>query len=90
MKNLFVISSSVHGRGGGVLVAWHPQSIYLAITGSSSQVTIYHRNGTEVSSFTLPKFESLLKKYSLLFPQIFIYSPSVNANIFVGIKMERC
>lgn len=62
MKNLFIIPSSVNGKNGKILVVWHPQSIYFATTGPSCKVTIYHRNGKEVGSFSLPRFSYLFKK----------------------------
>ncbi|KAH7831064.1 putative WD repeat-containing protein 19 [Monocercomonoides exilis] len=54
MKNLFTIPSSVNGRGGKILMSWHPMSIYIAVCGSNCVVHLFHRSGNEIASFTLP------------------------------------
>lgn len=57
MKHLFSIPSSSNGKGGNVLVTWHPHSVFFATTGPSCKVLIFQRNGKEVTSFSIPKFD---------------------------------
>ena len=59
MKNLFTISSSEIGKGANVIMTWHPHSLYFAINTGSTTVFIYNRNGTELTSFSLPKFDPI-------------------------------
>ena len=57
-----------------MLVAWHPQSIYLAASGSSCIVQVYHRTGSLAGTFSIPRFISPQYFLLLLFTLLLLFS----------------